>query len=202
MKLSRLVPLGNALWVLVLLSVLLGSLYIQFFIGEEPCRLCTWQRMTMFFIMTVLLLNLRFGQSTLNYGLIILFSLFGSTVSIRQILSYIIPGNPGFGPAVFGLHTYTWALLVFACSILASAIILIIGTGEKGNEIKIKPIFIKGLFGMAMATTLTFSIATLNQCGLDACPAATEYLEISPDAIKSLEEECCPTQKGNNSTNL
>lgn len=92
MKLSRLVPLGNVLWVLVLLGVLLGSLYIQFFIGEEPCRLCTWQRMTMFFIMAVLLINLRFGQSTLNYGLIILFSLFGSTVSIRQILSYIMPG--------------------------------------------------------------------------------------------------------------
>ncbi len=195
MKLSRLVPLGNVLWVLVLLGVLLGSLYIQFFIGEEPCRLCTWQRMTMFFIMAVLLINLRFGQSTLNYGLIILFSLFGSTVSIRQILSYIMPGNPGFGPEVFGFHTYTWALLVFACSILASAIILIIGIAEREDEIKIKPVFLKGLFGIAMATTLTFSVATLNQCGLDACPAATEYLGASPDAIKSLEEECCPTTK-------
>lgn len=195
MKLSRLVPLGNVLWVLVLLGVLLGSLYIQFFIGEEPCRLCTWQRMTMFFIMAVLLINLRFGQSTLNYGLIILFALFGSTVSIRQILSYIMPGNPGFGPAVFGMHTYTWALLVFACSILASAIILIIGIGEKENEIKIKPIFIKGLFGIAMATTLTFSVATLNQCGLEVCPAATEYFDVSPDTIKSLEDECCPDPK-------
>ena len=174
MKLSRLVPLGNVLWVLVLLDVLLGSLYIQFFIGEEPCRLCTWQRMTMFFIMAVLLINLRFGQSTLDYGLIILFALFGSTVSIRQILSYIMPGNPGFGPTVFGMHTYTWALLVFACSILASAIILIIGIGERENEIKIKP---------------------LNQCGLDVCPAATEYFEVSPDAIKSLEDECCPDPK-------
>ena len=193
MKLSRFVPLGNVLWILVLLGVLLGSLYIQFFIGEQPCRLCTWQRMTMFFIMAVLLMNLRFGQSTLNYGLIILFSLFGATVSIRQILSYIMPGNPGFGPAVFGMHTYTWALLVFACSILASAIILVIGIGEKDNEIKIKPVFITGLFGVAMATTLTFSVATLNQCGLDACPAATEYLAPSPDAIKALIEECCPT---------
>jgi disulfide bond formation protein DsbB len=195
MKLSSLIPLWNVLWVLVLLGVLLGSLYIQFFIGDEPCRLCTWQRMTMFFIMAVLLLNLRFGQSTLNYGLIILFSLFGSTVSIRQILSYIMPGNPGFGPVVFGLHTYTWALLVFACSILASAIMLIIGIGEKENEIKIKPVFIKGLFGIAMALTLTFSVATVNQCGLDACPAATEYLGTSPDSIKALVEECCPDPK-------
>lgn len=151
--------------------------------------------MTMFFIMTMLLINVRFGQSTLNYGLIILFALFGATVSTRQILSYIMPGSPGFGPVVFGLHTYTWALLVFLCSILASGIMLIIGLGNKEEEFRINPVFLKGLFGIAMATALTFSLATFNQCGLEVCPAATEYSEVSPDAIKALEEECCPDPK-------
>lgn len=147
--------------------------------------------------MTVLLLNLRFGQSLRHYGLIILFALFGASVSVRQILTYILPGNPGFGPVVLGMHTYTWALLVFMCSILASGIILVIGVGEGDDEIRINPHVIKGLFGVAMVTILAFTAATFNQCGLDVCPGATEFnqspqQEQSPTQETSLEELCCP----------
>ena len=203
MKLFRYAPVLNILWIAVLLSVLLGSLYIQFFIGEQPCRLCTWQRMTMFFIIAILLLNIKFGQHVSHYGLIIIFSLFGASVSIRQILSYIIPGSPGFGPVVFGMHTYTWALLVFLCSILASGVMLILGADKKEGQVALPPLLTKSVFGLAMVVTLTFSVATLFQCGLDVCPAATEYNDspgqeqgkVSPDAIKALEEECCPNPK-------
>ena len=147
--------------------------------------------------MTVLLFNLRFGQSMRNYGLIILFALFGASVSVRQILTYIVPGNSGFGPVVLGMHTYTWALLVFMCSILASGIMLVIGVGERDDEIRINPHFIKGLFGIAMVTVLAFTAATFNQCGLDVCPGATEFnqsskQEQSPTQETSMEELCCP----------
>ncbi|MDR2574740.1 MAG: disulfide bond formation protein B [Desulfovibrio sp.] len=176
-KISRYTPLFNALWVTVLLCVIGGSLFIQFVIGDLPCRLCMWQRMSMMLIVAVLLVNLRFGQNMRNYGIILIIAVFGASVSIRQILSYIAPGSPGYGPAVFGLHTYTWALLVFVCSILASAVMLILNSTPKdgGTEPLPEPV-VKGLIGVTMAVALTLSVATFFQCGLDVCPGAREYL--------------------------
>lgn len=175
--LSRSTPLFNALWVAVLLSVICGSLFIQFVIGDLPCRLCMWQRMSMMLIAAVLLVNIRFGQNTRNYGMILFFALFGAIVSIRQILSYIAPGNPGYGPAVFSMHTYTWALLVFASSILASAVMLILNSMQGSDGAQPLPVgAVKGLIGVTMAVVLTLSVATFFQCGLDVCPGAREYL--------------------------
>lgn len=193
MNIRKYLPHLNVLWIFVLLGVLAGSLYVQFFLGELPCRLCTWQRMTMLFIVTGLLLNLKFGQNTRHYGLIIIFALFGCSVSIRQILSYIMPGDPGFGPAVLGLHMYTWAFLVFICSLIASAFMLIIGL-DQNNENDLPPRLVKVVFAMAMITALLFSVSTFKQCGLAVCPAATtiENMSITPSDLKSL---CCPEKQ-------
>jgi len=195
-QLSRFSSALNIAWICVLLCVLAGSFYIQFVIGEQPCRLCTWQRMSMFLIVASLLLNVKFGQSNIHYGLIIIFSLFGASVSTRQILSYIIPGSPGFGPVVFGMHTYTWALIVFLSSILASGWMLIINADRHYKSAETSPRLVKGIFGFSIIASIAFSVATLFQCGLDVCPAATEYID-SPKQGVSMEDLCCPNTKKN-----
>src|SRR6202030_3580745 len=49
-------------------------------------------------------------------------SFVGAAVSVRQILLHIVPPDLGYGPPVLGLHLYTWALVVFCCLILSSAL--------------------------------------------------------------------------------
>ena len=44
----------------------------------------------------------------------------GASFSTRQILLHIAPGDPGYGSAVFGMHLYTWALIVFLVVIIVS----------------------------------------------------------------------------------
>ena len=194
MKISKFIVFCNLVWITVIMCVLLGSLYIQFFIGEQPCRLCTWQRMAMFIIVTLLLMNIKFGQRASHYGIIIIFSLFGASVSVRQILSYIMPGNPGFGPVVFGVHTYTWAFLVFMSCILASSLMLVMGAQKNQEETIVLSRYKKGFFGLAVGACLCFSVATLFQCGLKVCPAATEF-NVTAQKVLSAEEACCPADK-------
>lgn len=195
MNIHRYIPIANILWLAVILGVLISSLFVQFFVGEQPCRLCTWQRMSMIFIAAVLLLNIKFGQQSRNYGLILIFALFGACVSTRQILSYIMPGSLGFGPAIFGMHMYTWALLVFVCSIAAAAIMLAIGIEKPHEHIQLPQPLIKSFFGLTLAVTLTFSVATFFQCGLEVCPAATEYSQTNSTQPLSIEDLCCPDDK-------
>lgn len=43
--------------------------------------------------------------------------------STHQILLHIAtPGDPGYGPAVMGLHLYTWAFVTFAIAIALAVV--------------------------------------------------------------------------------
>ncbi len=123
-RLYLLAATGNA-W--VLLAVLTGAMADQFLTGEPPCPLCVMQRIAMMLAalgpVHILLSARRDGLTAreigLGSGLLILGSLLGAAISIRQILLHILPGDPGFGSPVLGYHLYTWALIVFACCIAA-----------------------------------------------------------------------------------
>jgi disulfide bond formation protein DsbB len=119
--------------ILVLCLVLLGAFGIQFFEGERPCPLCILQRLGMMLAASgaaYLLVRWKNGElSAADYmtghAMIILAALGGSFVSVRQDLLHIMPGDPGYGDPVMGLHLYTWALVVFVCLIGSSAICLL-----------------------------------------------------------------------------
>jgi hypothetical protein len=65
-----------------------------------------------------LVMNLRFGENAKFYALSLLSAIFGASVAGRQILIHIVPGTPGYGEPLFGLHLYTWAFLGFVGMIL------------------------------------------------------------------------------------
>mgnify|MGYP006198665043 CR=1 FL=1 len=46
----------------------------------------------------------------------------GGAVSARQILLHIVPGSGSYGDAFFGLHFYTWALIVFSLIVIGSVV--------------------------------------------------------------------------------
>ena len=128
--------------VLGICAVLLGAFWVQFGAGEYPCPLCLLQRMAM--IMTAIgsIFIITHGHSAriqgfsvigLGYGMSVLSAVLGLVISSRQVLLHIEPGDSGYGSAVFGLHLYTWALIVFLFVLVVSGIMLIFGRDPQAH---------------------------------------------------------------------
>ena len=122
-----LVRFGNWLAVLAMALVLLVAFVLQFARHELPCPLCILQRVAFVLCGFGFLLNLRFGVQPLHYGLSILAGLFGVAVAGRQVLLHIVPGTGAYGSALFGLHLYTWSLILFVAVIAGVALLMIMG---------------------------------------------------------------------------
>ena len=112
---------GLHAWVAAYTVVMLSAFTIQFVKGEFPCPLCMLQRYGM--ILTTLgalfiIMQARRGELTparyaQGLGLGLLGVLAGASVSVRQIVLHILPGDPGYGEPFLRLHLYTWALITF-----------------------------------------------------------------------------------------
>ena len=113
-------------WILGYSGVLVGAFTIQFVAGEFPCPLCMLQRYGM--ILSTLgavwiVAQARRGELTTSryaqgLGMGVVAAVAGATVSVRQILLHILPGDPGYGEPVLGLHLYTWAFITFTVVVL------------------------------------------------------------------------------------
>jgi len=124
---ASLVRLGNAVGAMGIAILLLAAFGIQFLQGELPCPLCLLQRVALVLCGFGFLLNLRFGVQPLHYGLAILAALFGAAAAGRQVLLHIVPGTGAYGSALFGLHLYTWSLILFGAVIAGVAVLMIMG---------------------------------------------------------------------------
>ena len=110
--------------------------YFQFAQAELPCPLCISQRMGMmlsslgalFIVSHSLKKTLTPSGFMTGLGMAILGALLGSAMSTRQILLHILPGDPGYGTAMFGLHLYTWALISFIVVMTFAGVLLTFGT--------------------------------------------------------------------------
>jgi disulfide bond formation protein DsbB len=125
--------LAAHLEILILCSVLLGAMTVQFVGRELPCPLCILQRLAMMLAAigaAFIIRSARGGELTLaefatGHGMILLAGLGGAAISARQVLLHIVPPDPGYGGVVLGLHLYTWALVVFLCLIGSTAVCLL-----------------------------------------------------------------------------
>lgn len=110
--------------------------YFQFALGELPCPLCILQRMGMMLSslgpLYIVIHSLRGTLAPADFmtglGFAIVGALLGAAMSIRQILLHIMPGDPGYGTAVLGLHLYTWALVSFVVVLAFAGVLLMFGT--------------------------------------------------------------------------
>ena len=107
----------------------MGAFYFQFGLNEDPCPLCLLQRMAMIGVIFGLALNIFFGFDAKHFGVVIISALVGVLFSGRQVLLHISKkdGDVGYGTPFFGMHLYTWGVLIFIASILGSAIFLFFG---------------------------------------------------------------------------
>lgn len=129
------------------------------------------------------ILNLRFGLRPSHYALSLLAAAGGVVVSTRQVLLHILPGDPGYGSAIFGYHYYSWALIGFAVAIVLLALILCFDRQfERGDAAPRAP---AGAFARAAVWLMIGLVAlnvgsTLLECGFGACadnPVVYELLQ-------------------------
>lgn len=167
----------NVLALLALLGVLAGSLHLQFGVGEQPCPLCLIQRSGMIGLAVGPALNLLWGFKARNYAISILAACAGGAGSIRQILLHIAdPADPGYGPAVFGLHLYTWAFVTFAVGVIGCAVMLLWNTPFMSGDQGV--CHVPGRFrALTYAVVIwifldvvLIAVSTIPECGLGMCP--------------------------------
>ena len=115
-------------------GVLIGAFVVQFVEKEMPCPLCMIQRMAMMLAAMgpfLLLGRLRSGQTvgidalSTSYGMSIIASAIGVSISSRQVLLHILPGDPGYGSVVYGMHLYTWGVVVFVVVLAVSGLTML-----------------------------------------------------------------------------
>ncbi|MFJ7154000.1 disulfide bond formation protein B [Streptomyces sp. NPDC101118] len=115
-------------YVIGMCGTLAGAYFFQFGLGEYPCPMCLLQRM--FFLLSALgpawiAVRSRYGAVTARewaggWGWAVVAALSGAAVSASQTLMHIVPPDPGYAGALFGLHLYTWALIAFVAAALAA----------------------------------------------------------------------------------
>jgi disulfide bond formation protein DsbB len=161
----------NALSLYALSGVLIAAFAMQFARNELPCPLCLLQRAFMCALAVGPILNLRFGPRPSHYALSMLAALAGATVSIRQILLHILPGDPGYGSATFGYHYYTWAFILFAVAIGLLALMLLLDGQFDPRETEPAPgALARTAILLAIGLTAANILSTLAICGFAECP--------------------------------
>lgn len=179
---SRLAIWLNALALYAIAGVLAGAFYFQFADSELPCPLCMMQRIAFVAMAVGPMLTIAFGPQPRNYGLTILAGLIGAVISGRQVLLHIMPGDPGYGPPILGLHFYTWAFVCFAVGIVASSIMLCF---ERQFEPQLSEpesgILGKSAIAIVLALTLANAAGAFVQCGFGECPSDPVSYKLLPD---------------------
>lgn len=112
--------------------VICGGLVVQYVQWEYPCPLCMIQRMFMALAAVggaYIVRKATAGVITprdyqVGWGLAILGCVVGGFTSWRHTMLHILPGDPGYGGAVLGLHMYVWAWILFVLAIAAVALVM------------------------------------------------------------------------------
>ncbi|MDO8732130.1 MAG: disulfide bond formation protein B [Actinomycetota bacterium] len=167
----------NILALFALIGVLAGSLHLQFGVGEQPCPLCLVQRSAMIGLAIGPLMNLLWGMRPAHYAISILAAVVGGAASTRQILLHIAtPGDPGYGPAVAGLHLYTWAFITFTIAIVGCALLLLwdapFRASDSGilHQRRVIRVLAFTAINWVALDLLVIGLAVIPECGLGSCP--------------------------------
>jgi disulfide bond formation protein DsbB len=102
-------------WVVIVLvsgpiggAVLLGVLH-----GDSPCILCWAERTSMVLIALCGLFVIRYGPRPRYLGVVLLLGVWGVYMSLRHSGLHLARDvGQGFSAAIFGVHTYIWALVI------------------------------------------------------------------------------------------
>lgn len=160
----------NAIFVILIGTILWGAYAIQYIENEKPCCLCLLQRLGMIGMATGALMNIKFGIRPRHYGLALFCATFGGFVALRQVALHVCPGYPPFGKPFMGLGLYTWSFITFSCSIAFIALMQMIFDHREQEKppLRLRGWFIFPFVYLFLVAFLNI-ITTLVQCGLGCC---------------------------------
>jgi disulfide bond formation protein DsbB len=161
----------NAIGLYAVAAVLIAAFAAQFLLHELPCPLCLLQRIQFAMLAVGPMLNLRYGPRPSHYALSLLAAAAGAAFAIRQVLLHILPGDPGFGSAILGLHYYTWAFLGFAAAVVLIGIVMLFDRqfADAAERPPAPSLFARTAVWIVIAVTVVNVAATLIECGFGAC---------------------------------
>jgi disulfide bond formation protein DsbB len=173
----------NALSLYAVALVLAAAFAAQLVLHELPCPLCLLQRIQFAVLAIGPIMNIRWGPRPRHYALSLLAAAAGAAFSTRQILLHIMPGDAGYGTALFGYHYYTLALFGFAAAIVLLAGMLMFD--RQFEQDGAKPPVAASTFAaiavwLVIALTALNVVSTLLECGFAACadnPVVYELLK-------------------------
>jgi disulfide bond formation protein DsbB len=159
--------------------ILAAAFAAQLVLQELPCPLCLLQRVMFALLAVGPILNIRFGPRTSHYAMSLLAAVIGATVSGRQILLHILPGDAGYGTALLGYHYYTWAFIGFGLTIVLLSIILLF---ERQFTPAPSPLPVGLMAAVAVWLVIALTGAnvgsTLLECGFKSCPDNPQVYEL------------------------
>lgn len=175
--------------ILAICGVLLGAFWMQFGEWEVPCPLCIIQRMAMVLCALgpamIMMEGLRERDIGLpvvlaGYGMSTLGAVVGLAASSRQLLLHIMPGDPGYGGTVMGLHLYTWAVVVFLFVLAFSGtrLLLLHSVGPQRGEGRAGTRLVLWVLGLIIAAN---AVAVFFEAGMHW------YLPDNPTGYRLLE---------------
>ncbi|MFI8977374.1 disulfide bond formation protein B [Nocardia asteroides] len=130
-------PLGSVqYWLAVIFvvgwcGVICGGFAVQFADWEYPCPLCMLQRMFMvlaalggaFIVRKGIGGTITSRDYAVGWALATVGCVGGGFTAWRQTMLHILPGDPGYGGAVLGLHLYVWALVLYIAAIATIGVV-------------------------------------------------------------------------------
>jgi disulfide bond formation protein DsbB len=173
----------NALSLYAVAFVLAAAFAAQLLLHELPCPLCLLQRIQFAVLAIGPIMNVRFGPRPSHYALSLLAAAGGAAFSTRQVLLHIMPGDLGYGTALFGYHYYTLALFGFLAAIVLIAAILLFDRQfeeDSAAHPDAPNLFATVAVWLVIGLTALNVASTLLECGFGACadnPVVYELLK-------------------------
>ena len=169
--LSRLL---NALGLVAVDTVLVLAFADQLWFRDLPCPICILQRAGFVAAGFGIALNLIFGPRPSHYGVAILGAVVGGIMSADQVLHYVVPGSGSYGNAIFGLHLYSWALIMFVAIVVGCGVMLLFDRQyEPSGPPPLRQVTLP-ILAVALLALLAVGnvLSTLAICGVGLCPEA------------------------------
>ena len=159
----------NVLALYAISALLIVAFGMQLALNELPCPLCMMQR-ALFCAMGVgFILNIQHGPRASHYAVSILAALIGTLIADRHILLHILPGDPGYGTAIAGMHYYTWAAVVFLFAIFVLTVLLLLDRTFGSRPARVGLFASTAIWLLVLLTALNV-FSTFLMCGFGACP--------------------------------
>lgn len=172
-KVIRIIKTLNAIDALGLAFLLFIAFILQIRYHELPCPLCLLQRLGVLAIAFGFLLNVMYKIRPVHYTLSLLAAMLTASICVRQIFLHVIPGDPGYGLPILGLHLYTWLFLLCVGIIIYISIVLSIFPQygyAKPSKSKGMKLLTHIVFALVFLLAVSNGISTYLECGIKACP--------------------------------